>query len=340
MHRTRGTILSFVIVAAVVVAAAPSAHAAVPGWAKSAVKWAANHDYLKVSDVKPNAPMPRARFARIVNAEFGAGTYTRKDGSITAAEVDKALVKALGGAEIAQYLDGVRAADGWDPGISRHDGYEIIAREMGLRYNRDTNEGEHFEADADELLRQADTLYAIHQAATDPSTWGVDPLMNFELPTMSDEKKKIVKFAFNQVGSPYVYGGEWKKDTAAGYPYGAQPGGFDCTGLVWYVLQKATSSYNPPGRDYTGWSLPDRSSIGIAQGTTNRLAFSELKVGDVLVFTYGGVKKASQAYHGAVYIGSGWMIHSSGSRDGVSIAYVGKGSYWRGEFAWGRRVIR
>jgi len=43
--------------------------------------------------------------------------------------------------------------------------------------------------------------------------------------------------------------------------------------------------------------------------------------------------------HVGLYLGNGWMIHSSGGRDGVTISWAGDG-WWHDHFVWGRRVIR
>jgi cell wall-associated NlpC family hydrolase len=45
-------------------------------------------------------------------------------------------------------------------------------------------------------------------------------------------------------------------------------------------------------------------------------------------------------YHAGLYLGRGWIIHSSGSRAGVSIARISRGSWWFDQILWGRRLIR
>jgi cell wall-associated NlpC family hydrolase len=113
----------------------------------------------------------------------------------------------------------------------------------------------------------------------------------------------------------------------------------DCSGFVWYVMQKKSASYSPVNRSYEGWSLPQRSSADIAAGAKKRLFYSELRPGDLMVFGSNGRRSTiASIYHTAIYIGNGWMIHSTGSRDGISIAYAGPGGWWRDEFAWGRRI--
>ena len=41
--------------------------------------------------------------------------------------------------------------------------------------------------------------------------------------------------------------------------------------------------------------------------------------------------------HAGISLGNGWMVHSSGSRAGVSVTYVA--GYWSDGLAWGRRVV-
>jgi cell wall-associated NlpC family hydrolase len=125
------------------------------------------------------------------------------------------------------------------------------------------------------------------------------------------------------------------------YPYGPQAhGGFDCSGFVWNVLHTKTPNWRPKGRPYKGWPLAERSSSAMAAATHNRVPYAKLKPGGILFFTPSGRRaKATDVYHAAIYLGRGWMIHSSGSRAGVSIDAVSAGSWWHDDFAWGRRLI-
>ena len=79
----------------------------------------------------------------------------------------------------------------------------------------------------------------------------------------------------------------------------------------------------------------------MARATRNRLRYRELKPGDLVFFaSKGGRAKAADVYHAGIYLGRGWMVHSSGSRAGISLATIGRGSWWHSQIAWGRRVIR
>ncbi|MDQ3958423.1 MAG: C40 family peptidase [Actinomycetota bacterium] len=189
-------------------------------------------------------------------------------------------------------------------------------------------------------MTQADVAYAVWKAKTSPSTWNADALSGFALSNYGPVRRKVVDFALSLVGTPYVWGGEWVKKTPSGYPYGAQAhGGVDCSGFVWYVLREKTSGWSPH-RPYRGWSFPERSSADMAKGAPKRLSYRQLQPGDVVFFSSAGRKaKASSVYHAGLYLGRGWMIHSSGSRAGVSIASIAPGAWWHDQLAWGRRII-
>jgi cell wall-associated NlpC family hydrolase len=74
---------------------------------------------------------------------------------------------------------------------------------------------------------------------------------------------------------------------------------------------------------------------------SQRVGFNKLRPADLMLFASNGSRsKPSSVYHAGVYLGRGWMIDSSGSQGGVSLSYVGPGSWWRDQFAWGRRIVK
>ena len=316
----------------------PTAQAA-PSWVRPALRYLADNGYIKRSSFAPNRAMPRKAFKRLMERAFGGG-FNRTSGKVTAGEVDAALVRVLGHMDVARRLGRATSPDGWDPEVGPRFGTEIVARELGLRRDRPTTE-EHLEASAGEPMRQADIVYAVYRAKTGPYTWGADALESFRLPNLTRAQRKVVRFAFRQVGKPYFWSGEWPTRTPATYPYGDQShGGFDCSGFTWYVLRRKESIWSP-NRPYRGWRLEERSSADIGRAAPRRLRYRDLKPGDAVVFGSNGRKSpASSLYHTGVYLGRGWMVHSSGSRAGVSLGYIGPGSYWRSQLAWGRRVSR
>lgn len=312
------------------------------GWHKPATRYLVDKGWLNPDSFSANDTMSRRRFATLIDKIFGPGLASRGTGKVTAAEVDAVLVDALGQMPVAKKLQNISSPDGWKPALPSYFGTEILARNMGLRHDRPTTE-ETYEASANDPMSQADIVYGIWKAKTGASTYAAAAFENFSLPNLSAKKRKVFQYALSLVGTPYVWGGEWPSATPVGYPYGAQVhGGADCSGFTWLVLAKANAVWDPANRPYPGWSLPERSSSDMAAATprADRLGFRKLKAGDALFFaSEGRDANASGVYHVGVYMGGGWMIHSSGSRAGVSIDFIGAGSWWRDQFAWGRRVI-
>ena len=341
---TRRSILSLVVLLVSSLLAPVTAEAGgsrPPEWVRPALRYLVDNGHLSRESFSVNEPMKRAAFKALIKSAFGGG-YSRERGKVKAGEVAATLVRRLGKGAIADTLKNVKSPDGWDPEVGGRFGTEIVAREMGLRRDRPTTE-EGLEASAGDFMRQGDIVWAVWKAKTSPSLWGADALADFQLSTYNETRREVVKFAMSLVGTPYIWGGEWITKTPAGYPYGAQAaGGVDCSGFVWYVLQQKSSSYSPLNRPYSGWSIPERSSYQMAGaiGPRKRLGFKELKPADIVFFAPGGREaKASSVYHAGIYLGNGWMIHSSGSRAGISLAEIGPGSYWNDQLAWGRRII-
>lgn len=321
--------------------AASVASTPLPEWVKPAVRYLVDAGAVDRNTFYPNQPTTRAEFKNMIKVTFGGG-YTRTKGKVTAGEVSSALVRVLGLKPLADQLSTIKSPDGWNPQVAANFGTEVVARELGLRHDRPTTE-EAKEASADDPMTKADVAWAIWKAKTDPDTWAAAALEGFALSTYEGARRDVVKFALSLVGTPYVWGGEWTTKTPSGYPYGAQPaGGVDCSGFLWYVLQQKNAAYSPTGREYAGWSLPERSSSQMAAATPKdkRLGLREMKAGDIVLFAPNGREsKASEVYHAALYLGKGWIIHSSGSRAGVSLASIGQGSWWHDQILWGRRVI-
>ena len=340
MSRTKRSVLSLVA-SALVLQAAP-VHAStprIPDWVKPAVTFLADKGWLDKSAFQANEPMTRAAFTKLMKNVFKGG-YSRTEGAVKTREVSAALVRVLGKAPVARGLKQVTSPDGWQPRLHRWFGTEIVAREMGLRYNRLEAE-DAFETSAGEAMKQADVVYAVWKAKTSPSTWGADALGSFGLASYSEKRRRVVQFALSLVGTPYVWGGEWKTSTPSDYPFGAQAhGGFDCSGFAWYVLKERSATYSPTGRDYKGWSFPERSSSDMARATEKKIGYRRLLPGDVVFFAPGGSDaRARDVYHAGIYLGKGWMVHSSGSRAGISLAPIGPGSWWNDQLMWGRRII-
>jgi cell wall-associated NlpC family hydrolase len=101
---------------------------------------------------------------------------------------------------------------------------------------------------------------------------------------------KIVKFAYAQLGKPYVFGADG-------------PGSYDCSGLI-------VAAYRSVGitiYHQTGHMWSSESNI-------KHISRSQLEPGDIVFYQRGDV------HHVAIYIGSGKVIHAPTPGDHVRIA--------------------
>lgn len=117
----------------------------------------------------------------------------------------------------------------------------------------------------------------------------------------------IVDEARKYLGTPYVYGG-------------ASPDGFDCSGLVYFVMKSL--GYNPartPADQYTHGSFVRKDN---------------LQPGDLVFFS------SDEGYtitHVGIYAGEGQFIHSPNSRSTVSYSDLTTG-YWANTYYGARRI--
>ena len=107
----------------------------------------------------------------------------------------------------------------------------------------------------------------------------------------------VVAAAMRHLGARYVFGG-------------TSPGGFDCSGFVWYV-------HKAMGRPIS------RGLWGQLNGGP-RIALSALKPGDTVFFANTYMPGLS---HVGIYIGGGRFIHASDESSGVKISSLSD-SYW------------
>ncbi|MCL6574337.1 MAG: C40 family peptidase, partial [Bacillus sp. (in: Bacteria)] len=117
----------------------------------------------------------------------------------------------------------------------------------------------------------------------------------------SETSTKLIAYAKQFLGVPYVYGG-------------STPSGFDCSGFTSYVYRSV------------GINLPrvsrDQQNVG------TRIPLNQVQPGDLLF-------RGSPAYHVAIYIGGGQYIHAPQTGDVVKIA-----SYNPSKFTNAVRVLR
>lgn len=101
---------------------------------------------------------------------------------------------------------------------------------------------------------------------------------------------------------------------------GASPSGFDCSGLVYYVLkQLGYSPYRTPADQYKHGTYVEKA---------------DLKAGDIVFFAGTG---ASGISHVGIYAGNGQFLHAPNSRSTVSYSYLTSG-YWANHYYGARRI--
>ena len=116
----------------------------------------------------------------------------------------------------------------------------------------------------------------------------------------------ILAQAQNYIGTPYLFGGY-------------SPDGFDCSGLIYYILDKA--GY-PAARTAAG-----QYNMG------SHVSRDDLKAGDLVFFanTY-----TSGISHVGVYAGGGKFIHAP--NDGGSVCYGSLSGYWSDHYHGAKRI--
>jgi len=259
---------------------------------------------------------------------------------------DKAMVLALGLTDEVNGLANIHRDDGAKYTVSTDFPYLLLARTLELHFNHTT---ESMDLEPSDYMTRDEAAYSLWFAKTQLS-WELTTAAMFKdisLPTLTPtdplqhSKLLVTQYALNQVGYPYIWGGEWHSVSPSGYCCGYQPkGGFDCSGFAWWVLKKNESGYNAAQfRSYSGWLLPQRTSSTMAESTGTHYTYANLRIGDLMFFASNGGNTWQDVDHVGMYVGNGWMIDSTGSENGPTIDFVAPGTWWNDHFVWGRRLI-
>ena len=251
---------------------------------------------------------------------------------VTMAQLDAKLVRMLELGDEASLFDDAAVAAGLRP--PARFGTEVVARLIGLRTNHEAGRDDLERLPGDPAPR-AEAAYSVAQILR-LSEWETssveDAASSFELPALTPWQRRVLTTAVGFIGYPYVWGGEFERPDS---PFGAQlQGGFDCSGFAWrvYKLQSYT------GAPQLATTLAGRTAAAMAGEVPRRqrIKVARLAPADLLFFGPGGPRaKAAQIDHMGLYLGNGWMIHSS--RYGVALAQVG--GWYDNRLAWGRRPL-
>lgn len=120
------------------------------------------------------------------------------------------------------------------------------------------------------------------------------------------DRSRILSEAQKYIGVPYVFGG-------------TSPAGFDCSGLVYYVLAQL------------GYPAPRTAAAQYSMG--NSISYTELQPGDLVFFanTY-----TSGISHVGIYAGGGSFLHAP--TEGSSVSYSSLSGYWADHYYGARRL--
>jgi peptidoglycan DL-endopeptidase CwlO len=142
-------------------------------------------------------------------------------------------------------------------------------------------------------------LTPAEQTATGTGESGTSPVPD---PIATTTQAGIaVKYAYNQIGCPYVYGGT-----------GPCADGFDCSGLT--MMSWAAAGVSIPRTSYE-------------QEDLTQVSVNDLEPGDILVFLSGG--------HVALYVGNNMLIQAPQTGEDVQlVAFTG---WFRQNFDWAVR---
>jgi cell wall-associated NlpC family hydrolase len=258
------------------------------------------------------------------------------DEAVTTITLHRVLVLTLGLRSTAVRLNDLHTRDGVGFNTAQSLGTTMLGMRLGLRY---PSSGPEHDVLPRTPLPRAQVAYSLYRAKTLESwvvPWVRDQYDTVVLPNMGPVRRTIVQWGLKYVGYPYVWAGEWGFNSPPPAAFGGQPiPGFDCSGLAWWALRADEGAWNiSPPRPYDGWALPQRSSADMARFGT--VKWNALMPGD-LAFYDGNDDGTID--HVDVYVGNDYALDSSTSVGGVTLMYVGPGSWYRDHFVHGRRLI-
>jgi hypothetical protein len=305
---------------------------------------------IKIVDVPPSDP-----FWRYANVAVKLGWMPLyKDGrfaplgAIRVEGFDRAMVLALKLTGPVAGLQNIHMTDGTKYVVSTTFPYLQLGRVLQLHYN---HSDETMDIESTQLITRDEVAYSIWWAKV-KMTWQLShaqwytsivlPTLDPKVPDQAAEQL-VTSYSFKEVGYPYIYSGEWNVASPPGYCCGAQPkGGFDCSGFAWWVMKQYEKGYNAAQyRSYPGWSLLERASYQMAEYTDLPITFANLQPGDLMFFASNKGKRWQDVDHVGLFLGNGWLIHSTGSNDGVLLDRTDsvQGHYYYDTFVYGRRLI-
>jgi cell wall-associated NlpC family hydrolase len=281
---------------------------------------------------RPNDPLTQSELA-IVLSSFGLEISAPEPNRlVTVRELDAKLVAAAGMREEALGLKLAMAYAGLTPGTWF--GTESVARLLGFRLNHPKDQ-EHLELQLSQPATRAEAAYSIARLLEldfEEVAQVRETVESFVLPAMTPVQRTLIARAAKFVGRPYVWAGtSERRQKLAGR---LRPGGFDCSGFVWRVYKLEPT----PGAPALAAKLRGRTTYEMSAeiGRKARIPLAKLQPADIVFFGDRGTRsKPSEVGHMGIYVGNGWMLHSS-DRGTTLIPMTG---WYETRFAWGRNVL-
>ncbi|MCY4086345.1 MAG: C40 family peptidase [Actinomycetia bacterium] len=285
-----------------------------------------------VETFRPDELLTWGELATVL-ADVGGRQITVKDPArpVTLTQLNTQLVKALGmSSEIKTVRRALAAARLSAP---RRAAPETVARLLRLRTDREDDARELRPGDP---VTRAEAAYSIARVLS-IQPWELERVRQliqpFSLPELSELQRKILMRGVRVIGFPYVWGGTSVRQQAS---LGGQlvPGGFDCSGLIWHVY-KSKPFAGAPG---LGDVLHGRSTYALSGEVGNELRITRdaIEPADLLFFgPRGPGSSPDEVGHMGIYLGGGWMIHSS--TFGATI--IPLTAWYENRFAWARRPL-
>jgi cell wall-associated NlpC family hydrolase len=324
------------LVALLALATAGTATAAKPkSWADAAIRTVVARGLMAddPATFRPDDALTRGEAAALIAGLTGAepAPVAKPDAALDMQGLNARLVASVGLQDAAKaFTAGAKAAGLAPPGRF---GNEVVARLLALRKNHP--------AAQDALERQptdqASRAEAAYSAARILGFLGLevedvrDASSSFVLPALTEWQRRVLATATRLIGRPYVWGGTSDRpQTLFGK---VVPGGYDCSGFAWRVFRLEPYA----GGDALAATLRGRTTYELSGEVPKamRIRFDRLQPADLLFFGNGPRSKPSEIGHMGIYLGSGWMIHSSNQ----GVAVIPLTGWYARSFAWGRRPL-
>ena len=305
-------------------------------WAQAEIKVVVAHGLMakSVTAFRPNDSLTLGELTTLVAGltKQPAKAVTNPTARVTIAQLDTRLVRTLALSDAADtFLTMARDAG---LAVPARFGTETVARLLGLRTNHPAKVDD-LELRPSDPATRAETAYSVAKILRFggwEQQYVEDAAATFVLPELSAWQKRVLNTAVRFVGFPYVWGGTSEKAEA---PFGVKArGGFDCSGFVWRVYK--LQAY--PGGAALSATIKGRTTYQMSGEVprAKRIPFAKLAPGDIPFFGPNGPSsKPGTVGHTGIYLGGGWMIHSSGQ----GVAVVPLTGWYRQTFAWARRPL-